>query len=214
MATTNAYRAQVGKSEAERLEMLWAGDFGNEYLEHNIHAYDGRGKFWLPLMSDLKPASALEVGCGVGGNLQWIAQKVNPARIVGVDVNAKALRLLEERVPGVRPVQSPARELPVADRGVDLVFTMCVLVHQPEETLAKVMSEMVRVSNRYVFCGEYYDKETVEVRYRGQDGALFRRDYGALFEEYFPTELLPLRSGCLSPEEGSDRVTWWLFQRV
>ena len=65
---------------------------------------------------------------------------------------------------------------------------MGVLIHQPEETLDKVMSEMVRASSRYVFCGEYYDTETVEVPYRGHDGALFRRDYGGLFLELFPSE--------------------------
>ena len=213
MASTNTGRTQAGKNEAQRLEQLWAGEFGNEYVDRNIDAYDRRGEFWLPLMDELQPESVLEIGCNVGGNLQWISQKVKPARIVGVDVNAKALRLLEQRVPGIRPVHTPARELPVADRSVDFVFTMGVLIHQPEETLAKVMSEMVRVSKKYVFCGEYYDHETVEVHYRGHDGALFRRDYGALFEEYFPTELVPLRQGYLSPEQGWDRVTWWLFHR-
>ena len=92
---------------------------------------------------------------------------------------------------------APARELPVADRSVDLVFTMGVLIHQPEETLVKVMSEMVRVSRRYVLCGEYYDATTVEVPYRGHEGALFRRDYGGLFEELFPYELQLVRQGFL-----------------
>ena len=44
---------------------------------------------------------------------------------------------------------------------------------------------MVRASSRYVFCGEYYDTETVEA-YRGHEGALFRRDYGGLFLDLFP----------------------------
>ena len=67
-------------------------------------------------------------------------------------------------------MNAPARDLPVGDRSIDFVFTMGVLIHQPEETLDKVMSEMVRASSRYVFCGEYFDTETVEVPYRGHDG--------------------------------------------
>jgi pseudaminic acid biosynthesis-associated methylase len=200
-------------SEAQRLESLWAGEFGNEYVERNLEAYSRRGEFWLPLMDELQPESVLELGCNVGGNLQWISQRVEPSRIMGVDVNGKALRLLEERVPGVRAVHAPARDLPVADRAVDFVFTMGVLIHQPEETLEKVMSEMVRASRRYVFCGEYFDTETVEVHYRGHEGALFRRDYGRIFEELFPHELTLLRQGYLSPEDGWDRVTWWVFER-
>ena len=90
---------------------------------------------------------------------------------------------------------------------------MGVLIHQPDETLEKVMSEMVRVARRYVFCGEYYDRETVEVPYRGQPGALFRRDYGRMFEELFPYELSRVREGYLGEEDGWDRTTWWLFER-
>jgi pseudaminic acid biosynthesis-associated methylase len=209
----NTTTTNTGVTEAQRLEQLWSGEFGNEYVDRNLDAYGRRGEFWLPLLDELAPQSVLEVGCNVGGNLQWMAQRVPANRIVGVDVNAKALRLLEERVPGVRAMHSPARDLPVADRSIDLVFTMGVLIHQPEESLAKVMSEMVRASKRYVFCGEYYDTETVEVHYRGHDGALFRRDYGGLFEELFPLELTLLKQGYLSPEDGWDRVTWWLFER-
>ena len=113
----------------------------------------------------------------------------------------------------MRAIHSPARDLPVADRSIDFVFTMGVLIHQPEETLDKVMSEMVRASSRYVFCGEYFDTETVEVPYRGHAGALFRRDYGSLFLDLFPFELTLVREGYLSPEDGWDRVTWWLFER-
>jgi SAM-dependent methyltransferase len=165
--------------------------------DRNLSAYERRGEFWLPLLDELRPQSVLEVGCDVGGNLQWITQRVDPARVTGVDVNAKALRLLDRRVPGVRAVHSPARDLPVADRSIDLVFTMGVLIDQPDETLEKVMSEMVRASSRYVFCGEYCD----------------RRDYGGLFLELFPYELTLVRQGYLSPEAGWDRVTWWLFER-
>jgi pseudaminic acid biosynthesis-associated methylase len=204
---------RTSSNEAGRLEELWAGDFGNEYVDRNISAYDRRGEFWLPLLDELQPTSVLEVGCNVGGNLQWITQRVDPTQVTGVDVNAKALRLLDRRVPGVRAINSPARDLPVSDRSIDFVFTMGVLIHQPEETLEKVMSEMVRASSRYVFCGEYFDTETVEVPYRGHAGALFRRDYGKLFAELFPFDLTLVREGYLSPEDGWDRVTWWLFER-
>jgi pseudaminic acid biosynthesis-associated methylase len=202
------------QSEAARLEQLWAGEFGNEYVDRNIGAYERRGEFWLPFMEELAPQSVLEIGCNVGGNLQWIAQRVAAERVVGVDVNAKALKMLEARVPGVRAVNSPARDIPFADRSVDFVFTMGVLIHQPEETLTRVMTEMVRVARKWVFCAEYYDTETVEVPYRGQEGALFRRDYKRLFQDLFPDELTLVREGFLGPEQGWDRDTWWLFERV
>jgi spore coat polysaccharide biosynthesis protein SpsF len=202
------------RSEAARLESLWAGEFGNAYVDRNFSAGEHRGELWLPFMEELRPASVLEIGCCAGGNLEWITQRVDAKYVTGVDINAKALRLLDRRVPGVRAVNAPARDLPLADRSVEFVFTMGVLVHQPNETLDKVMSEMVRVSSRYVFCAEYYDADTVEAPYCGEDGALFRRDYGSLFLDLFPYELALVRDGQIPPEDAGDPLTWWLFERA
>lgn len=128
-------------------------------------------------------------------------------------MNEKALAILATRVPGVNAVWSPARELPFRDRWFDLVFTMGVLIHQPEAILPLVMAEMVRCSRRWVLCVEYHAEETVEVPYRGQEGALFKRNYRRLFLELFPE--LTLRSeGFLGREEGWDDVTWSLFERA
>jgi pseudaminic acid biosynthesis-associated methylase len=200
-------------SEAERLEALWAGDFGNDYVERNARAYSDRGQFWTSLVQTLRPDNVLEVGSNVGGNLQWVARALAPQHVTGVDVNRKALDVLRERVPGVHGVWGSARELPFADRAYDLVFTMGVLIHQPEESLPVVMDEMVRVSNRYVLCGEYYDAHTTEVPYRGYRNALFRRDYGGLFAAQFSHCLQLAFTGFLAPEDGFDDVTWWLFER-
>jgi spore coat polysaccharide biosynthesis protein SpsF len=200
--------------EAARLETLWAGAFGNAYVDRTLSSGDDRGELWLPLMDEIRPETVLEVGCGAGRNLQWITQRVDARCVTGVDINAKALRLLDRRVVGVRGVNAPARELPLADRSVEFVFTMGVLMHQPEETLDKVMSEMVRVSSRYVFCSEYFDANTVALPYHGNDRALFRRDYGELFLDLFPFELALVREGHFGPEGRPGRMRWWLFERA
>jgi SAM-dependent methyltransferase len=200
-------------SEAARLETLWAGEFGNAYVDRNLSAGDARGELWLPLMDELRPGSVLEVGCGVGPNLEWITQRVDAKRVTGADINAKALRLLDRRVPRVRGMNAPARQLPISDRSVEFIFTLGLLMHQPAETLDRVMSEMVRISSRYVFCGEYYDTDTAEDAYLGEERALFRRDYGALFLDLFPHELALVREGQVRPDDEWDVVTWWLFER-
>ena len=74
------------------------------------------------------------------------------------------------------------------------------------------MAEMVRCSRRWVLCGEYFAPETTEVAYRGQEGALFKRDYGRLFCEGSP-ELTMTDTGFLSRGDGWDDVTWWLLER-
>jgi spore coat polysaccharide biosynthesis protein SpsF len=108
---------------------------------------------------------------------------------------------------------SPGRELPFRDRWFDLVFTMGVLIHQPEITLPLVMAEIVRCSRRNVLCGEYFAEQTTEVPYRNQSSALFKRNYGGIYQELFP-ELRLLCQGFFSRDEGWDDITYWAFEKV
>ena len=201
-----------GPSEATRLEQLWAGDFGDDYVDRNADVHAPRAEFWAGVVERTAAQSVLEVGCNLGGNLAWIAQHVDPRSVHGIDINTKALATLHERLPEVNAIWSPARSLPYRDRLFDLVFSMGVLIHQPDATLPLVMAEMVRCSARYVLCGEYFSAEETEVRYHEQSGALFKRDYGGLFQELFP-DLTLVDEGFLGRDEGWDDITWWLFER-
>jgi len=199
------------RQEADRLEELWSSDFGDDYVDRNADAGEGRDVFWHALLDRLTPERVLEIGCNVGANLRWIVERVPPSAVYGIDVNDRALDTVRRRL-GVNAVWSPARELPFRDRWFDLVFTAGVLIHQPEESLPAVMAEAVRTSRRHVLALEYAATETVEVSYRGVEGALFKRDYGALYQELFP-ELDLVEQGELGTSEGWDDVTWWLFRR-
>src|SRR5687767_2230098 len=109
------------RSEALRLEQLWKGDFGDAYVERNKQAAAVRAPFWRSLLEAHPVSRVLEVGCNLGANLTWIAEKVPATSVYGVDVNASALRQLRASVPDVNAVSSPARELPFRDRFFDLV---------------------------------------------------------------------------------------------
>ncbi|MHC4199215.1 MAG: pseudaminic acid biosynthesis-associated methylase [Planctomycetota bacterium] len=198
-------------SECERLEALWHGRFGDAYVERNRAAGEKRRAFWSQLLTEYPVADILEVGCNVGANLRWIALNVEPHRVYGVDVNLGALEELRRSLPGVNALYGVARALPFRDHCFDMVFTAGVLIHQPEGTLPLVLGELVRCSRRYVLCAEYYAGSVEEIPYRGQQGALFKRDYGRLYLELFP-ELVLLKQGVLDKEQGFDDVTYWLFR--
>lgn len=199
---------------ATRLEALWAGDFGDAYTERNSAAESGRRWFWEQQLEALGTRTALEVGCNMGGNLKWIAELLGPENVAGVDVNEKALTLLRERVPGVDARMATGVELPFEDAGFDLVFTMGVLIHQdPDVRLEPMMREIVRCSSRHVVAGEYRADELTEVPYRGQEAALFKQDFGALYQRLF-CELELVDSGFLSEREGRwDDLTYWVFEK-
>ena len=199
--------------EAERLEALWAGDFGDEYVDRNAAAAQGRRPFWVQRHEQLGFSSALEIGWNMGGNLRHLVELLGVENVAGVDINEHALEVLRRDVPGVDVRIARARELPFGDASFDLVFTTGVLIHQPPEELAQVMDEIVRTSRRYVLCGEYKAEDVEEVPYRGHEGALFRNDYGRLYQERFPALEL-VEEGFLPKSEGVwDDLTLWVFAK-
>jgi spore coat polysaccharide biosynthesis protein SpsF len=195
-------------------ELLWAGDFGDAYVQRNIEAERGRGDFWDEVVDRLAPASALELGCNVGANLRWLAGRLGTANVAGVDVNAGALAELRGRLPGVDARHASGLDVPFPDESFDLVLTVTVLIHQSGAELEAMMREVVRCSRRWVLCAEYADEREVEVPYRGQREALFRRDYGAIYRRAFP-ELRLVDTGFLArdPSTSWDDVTWWIFEK-
>ena len=198
-------------SDAARLEALWAGDFGDDYVDRNAAAGEGRRPFWAGLSERFEFGSALEIGCNLGGNTRWLADLLGPENVAGIDVNEHALEVLRANIPGVDVRVAKARELPFADSSFDLVFTTGVLIHQPPAELPAVMDEIVRCARKYVLCGEYSADEVEEVPYRGQEGALFRADYGRLYQERFP-QLTLVDEGFLARDDGPwDDVTYWVF---
>ena len=203
----------AGSNETTRLEALWSGEFGDQYVDRNIVAGEGREPFWQETLDRLEVASALEVGCNVGANLRWIAPRIGAENTHGVDINEKALEIAREQIPGVDVRLAAARELPYEDASVDLAFTTGVLIHQPQDELESVMHEIVRVSRRYVLCGEYHADDLTEIPYRGERGALFKLDFGARYQELHP-ELELIDQRFLSRDDGPwDDLTVWTFEK-
>ncbi len=195
----------------KRLEALWAGEFGDAYTQRNEGVADGRRQpFWSSILDRTNARSILEVGCNIGANLRCLADGVR--RVEGVDVNVEALRCLEEDVPYATGRVAQARSLPFEDAEFELTFTMGVLIHQPDDCLGQVMDEIVRCSSRFVLGGEYFAPATEEVRYRGIDGALFKRNYCDLYQERHTTLRL-VDEGFLGRGDGWDDMTWFLFER-
>lgn len=200
-------------NDVRRLEELWAGAFGHAYIERNLNAADGRKPFWEAFLSKYPVESILEVGCNIGANLRWICQIVSDGKTVGMDINHLALRRLRKDLPQVHAIRSQACVLPFRKGSFDLVFSAGMLIHQPHSSLAEVMAEIVRCSRRYVGCIEYFSSECVEVPYRGERRALFKRDYGKLYEQRFPGIRL-LERGELTRKQGWDDVTYWMFEKT
>jgi pseudaminic acid biosynthesis-associated methylase len=198
--------------EADRLERLWAGDFGVKYADRNAFLDPRRAAFWHGLVDRHRIRSVLEIGCGQGGNLAPLADHLDPADVWGIDVSDVAIGRARTNAPGANIVRSRARLLPFRTGFVDLVFTMGVLIHQPEESLVEVIGEIVRCAGSFVLWGEYHAPQTEAIPYHGETGALFRRNYSAIYRTLHP-ELEVIDEGFLDADAGFDRVTWQLLAR-
>jgi pseudaminic acid biosynthesis-associated methylase len=198
-------------SEAARIEGIWGGDFGNEYVERNPVNPELRQDFWRGITTRFPAGSMLEVGCNLGANLRPLVRVARAGTsLAGIDINATALASLRAAEPGLKLTRASGRALPFADGAFDMVFTVGVLIHQPPELLPLVMDEVQRCSRRYVVCAEYYSPDVVEVPYRGQTRALFKADFGGLYASRHGLDILDT-GRLLGP--GWDDVTYWVLER-
>jgi len=193
-------------TEADRLEELWAGKFGDEYTERNSQLAS-REAFWA-IFASYHPRRILEVGCNIGTNLYYF-NKHSQGRMFGVDINGEALK---RAYPCANYAVAEAKDLPYKDGYFDFVFTVGVLIHQPESTLPRVMGEMYRCSCKYIMSAEYEADETKPIPYRGNDLALFKRNYEKIWQELYP-ELELVEKGVAGKDLGFDNVTWFLWRK-
>ena len=101
----------------------------------------------------------------------------------------------------------------MADREVELSFTTGVLIHVPPSELGAAVDELYRVSSRYILMSEYFADQPEEKTYRGQEGLLFKRDFGKFMLDRHP-DLMILDYGFFWRDAGAvDNGNWWLFRK-
>ncbi|HLL23385.1 MAG TPA: pseudaminic acid biosynthesis-associated methylase [Kofleriaceae bacterium] len=184
-------------AETDQLR-LWRSDFGRAYTDRNDAARLERVDVWRRVLEGIPPGSALEVGCNVGWNLTYLSQ-LGWTDVHGVEPQAYAVSRAFRRAPELHIVQGDAFALPFADASMDLVFTSGVLIHIAPESLSGALSEIYRVSRRYIVAIEYDAPSEVALSYRGEQGALWKRDHGAVWQAAYP-DLAKLRTIVLGDE--------------
>jgi pseudaminic acid biosynthesis-associated methylase len=196
----------------------WRGDFGDAYLGRNEAAESmvaARTVMWTRILQPLandSPRSILEVGANIGLNLRAL-KTLTSARLIALEPNARARRrLIDDGV--VSPddaLDGAANRIPLDDGAVDMAFTSGVLIHIAPDDLGVSCDEIHRVSGRYIACAEYFADTPQEVRYRGHDALLFKRDFGEFWMDRFPGLRLVDNGFFWRRSTGLDNLTWWLF---
>lgn len=197
-------------------EKAWAGKHGKEYVERCQVTAESRREIFSKIFEEKMPdlrcmATALEVGCNKGHNIEAISLGAD-IDVIGIEINAHLC---------TRPdiIHGSAYELPWCENVFDLVFTAGVLIHIPPDRLRDAMTEMRRVSSKYVMMIEYFSLEEKGTKYQEdfnhQDG-VWSRPYGQRYSMYFPNDK-PVANGKIS-DIGDDgwgfsKCDYWIFEK-
>jgi spore coat polysaccharide biosynthesis protein SpsF len=199
----------------------WSGAFGDAYTERNAvsaEAVRGRVRVLAEALAGAEadmPRSVLEVGSNLGLNLRALSSLID-GDIWGLEPNASARqRVIEDGVlPAGRILDGFGHRIPLADGAVELAFTAGVLIHVDPSLLEKTMREIHRVASKYVLCIEYFSSQPETITYRGEDGLLFKRDFGSLYLDLFSDLRLVDYGFFWKRTTVMDDSTWWLFRKA
>lgn len=209
-----------GKGSGTAQLHAWTGEFGQDYINRNEFA-DWKVPLGVEafrrMIGSLKLQSILEVGSNIGLNLIYINKLFNGrAQLNAVEPFAEAFAKLvaQPHMQLAGAWNCSAFDLPLPDSSIDLVFTSGVLIHISPDDLPRATDEIVRVAGKYVLCSEYFSHKPEEIPYRGQQGLLFKRDFGKFYADRYPN-LKCEAYGFLWQQEFKiyDNLNWWLFSK-
>lgn len=123
----------------------WAGGGEASYTSDLVPFLESRQE---PL------TSFLEIGCNAGRNLFHVAQHFPKASLAGIDINNEAIEFARANVPGaggwdlrVGDLTDPSVLGAFPDDGMDIVFSMAVLVHLPPgNEKERILRECLRIA--------------------------------------------------------------------
>ncbi len=182
---------------------MWSGDFGNEYLKRNKVDWQTRIPFWEYIIRTTGARSVFEFGANAGWNLSAIKRAYPDVKVEGYEINGMAAGCA--RAAGLEV--SDSRDLDLLQQ-CELVFTAGVLIHISPDELKAVMQSIIDASSDYVLAIEYDSEKEEEVNYRGNDGMLWKRNYGKLYQDLGLTLIESKYS-----IEGFDDCTFWLLRK-
>jgi len=178
-------------------EETWSGDFGKEYTDRNTFTPDevddlyiknhgiSRTQLNSEFLDNLELNRILEVGCNVGNQLH-VLKKNGYSDLWGIELQDYAVEVARKRTSGFNIVKGTAFDIPFKDNFFDLVFTSGVLIHISPDDIDKVLDEMYRCTNKYIWGFEYYNPDGYHtVTYRGNDNLLWKTNFSKLFLNRF-----------------------------
>lgn len=104
--------------------------------------------FVRQLIKQVAAARVLDVGCGPGEHVGFIARSMRSSAVIGVDRSDGMLRLARDRFPDIRLARMDVRRLAFPDESFDGIWSSNVVHHLPPLQLSQFFAELWRVARR------------------------------------------------------------------
>lgn len=161
----------------------WADTFMEDSWQVTLHP---QHDWLLSKIKKLRPRSILEVGCGFGRNIKFLQDNNINAKLTGIDISHKMIKLAKKFVKSsnVTFKIAEATHLPFRDREFELVFTHGVFMHIPPTDIEGAIREIVRVAKKYIIL--------IEQNYGGNEYT-FIHSYKKLFKK-LPVDIVEYKN--------------------
>ncbi len=198
-------------------EKFWAGKFGDDYINRNFDAkiIAGNINLFSRILSNTAGInSIIEYGPNIGLNLTALKTLLPDARLSGVEINEKAVKILSENK-DIEIFHESILEFKSSKKW-DFVLIKGVLIHINPEKLKTVYDLLYKTSEKYICIVEYYNPKPVTIEYRGHQDRLFKRDFaGELLNEHKDLKLADYGfSYHLDNNFPQDDLNWFLLEKT
>lgn len=116
---------------------------------------------------DMQGIDIVEIGCGRGGGLSYIASNFSPATAIGIDLNKRAVRFCGRRykMNGLSFSQGDAQHLKLEDDSCDIVINVESSHRYPNMTaFLNEVFRILRPGGSFLFTDFRYDSEMDELK--------------------------------------------------
>ncbi len=183
-----------------RQEKIWDSGFGEDYNKRNDFGNSELDEVYIKdigvrrtdMNEDFigfldREAKILEVGCNIGMQLVNL-QEMGFKNLYGIEIQSSAVETAKEKTSGINIIKGSAYDIPFRDGYFDLVFSNRVLIHMNPDHLDTALTEIFRVSKKYIYGSEYYSENVTEIKgYHGETSIAWKRDFAGDYKRLFPS---------------------------
>lgn len=176
---------------------FWLSNFSKGYLQRNLFNPKQLDKSYIKkygisrtqmttnFLGNLKKdIMILEVGCNFGAQL-LLLRELGYKNLYGIEINPEIVEFSRKKASSVNIIVGDALNIPFKDASFDLVFTSGLLIHISPKNIEKAISEIYRVSKKYIWCFEYFSENYTEIEYRGHKEVLWKTNFSNIFLKKF-----------------------------